>query len=182
MAERVPDTSWVIRLFDQHRTTVWRYLRYLGCDAAGADDLVQETFLKVFSAPFEDRGEAAAQKYLTLTAKHLFISQHVRRAGRTRELQSIDEIEVADAAWQHTYDTAGGEDPRLDALRSCIAQLSGTAKQAVTLCYEMQRTGPEIADMLGLKEDYVRVLLTRTRQALRDCVLRKTTGQLDTPS
>jgi hypothetical protein len=28
-----------------HRLGIWRYLRFLGCDDAAADDLTQETFL-----------------------------------------------------------------------------------------------------------------------------------------
>ena len=173
-------TALIVRLFDRHKTTVWRYLRYLGCNAAEADDLTQETFLKVFRSQdrFDDRGDAAARKYLTLTARHLFIS-HIRSR---RELASLDQIEDADATWQRTYDAAGTEDPRLDALRTCINALAGVAAKAVSLFYEEQRTGPEISQELGLSEEYVRVLLTRTRKALRDCVQRKTTGKLSDES
>src|SRR5947199_10741474 len=32
---------------DAHRLGIWRYLRFLGCDDAAADDLTQETFLAI---------------------------------------------------------------------------------------------------------------------------------------
>ena len=36
------------RLVREHQAELWRYLRYLGSDAARAEDLVQETFLRVW--------------------------------------------------------------------------------------------------------------------------------------
>ena len=50
------DLAGMIR---QHQAGVWRYLRVLGCDSAGADDLTQETFLAVLQKPFQDYNPAA---------------------------------------------------------------------------------------------------------------------------
>ena len=38
-------------LIESHQAELWRYLRYLGCDAAEAEDLTQETFLAALSGP-----------------------------------------------------------------------------------------------------------------------------------
>ena len=39
-----------------HQAAVWRYLRYLGADEALADDLTQDTFLKLLAHPPDVRG------------------------------------------------------------------------------------------------------------------------------
>lgn len=48
------------RMVHEHQAGLWRYLRYLGCEPALAEDLVQEVFLAVWQRPFEDRGPADA--------------------------------------------------------------------------------------------------------------------------
>src|SRR5262245_43445502 len=57
-------------LMEAHQAGVWRFLRVLGADVALADDLTQETFLSVYRAGFEDRGEKSTRAYLRTVAKH----------------------------------------------------------------------------------------------------------------
>ena len=69
-------------LVAKHQHGVWRYLRMLGCDTATADDLTQETFLKVLrSQDFKQVSHTATSSYLRRTAYHLLVSLH-RKMGR----------------------------------------------------------------------------------------------------
>ena len=162
----------IVGLVRDHKSRIWRYLRYLGCDRDQAEDLTQETFVKVLEKPFEDRGEKAAASYLLTVARNLFIS-HIRKTSR---ISTLEDMDMADATWQEAHENENGlndGDDRLTALRGCMEKLTGQAREAITLFYEEQLSGQALADRLGLSEKYVRVLLYRIRQTLKECVERK---------
>jgi RNA polymerase sigma-70 factor (ECF subfamily) len=76
--EQSGDLAELVRL---HQAGIWRYLRFLGCDEARADDLTQETFLAVHRRPFHQRGAAATAAYLRTVARHQYLMalRHDRR-------------------------------------------------------------------------------------------------------
>src|SRR4051812_869010 len=85
---------------DTHRLGIWRYLRFLGCDDAAADDLTQETFLAVArGAGNVGRGNGEVVRdvpaYLRGIARNLFL-KWVRRSRREPSLQELD---LSDEVW-----------------------------------------------------------------------------------
>ena len=82
-------------LIERHSTGVWRYLKMLGCDDSKADDLTQETFLRVLRREtFVQHNEAATTGYLRRTAYNLLVSDHRkdRRVNTVADAAAIDEI------------------------------------------------------------------------------------------
>src|SRR5262245_64911357 len=79
-----------------HRLGIWRYLRFLGCDDAAADDLAQETFL-VVARGAGGNGHAVRDlpAYLRGIARNLFL-KWVRRSRRE---PSLEELAAADEVW-----------------------------------------------------------------------------------
>ena len=146
-----------------HQAGLWRYLRFLGCDAATAEDLVQETFVAVWKKPFEDRGATAA--YLRQVAKNRFLMA-VRRKRVRPAFQQLGE---ADEAW----DAYAGDDDGAayrDALAECVEELKPRQRQGVELFYREHQSRDGIAAALGMTADGVKTLLRRAREALRVCV------------
>lgn len=154
----------VQRLVHEHQTGVWRYLRVLGCPAAEADDLTQETFLAVLTKPFHDYNRQATAAYLRRVARNLFISSR-RRAVATAELDD------AEAAWLRWAVQDDGED-LMNALRGCLQKLTDRARQVLDLRFGRQASRAEIASAVGLSEDGAKNLLQRTKQQLRECIER----------
>src|SRR5436853_1342032 len=77
-----------------HRLGIWRYLRFLGCDDAAADDLTQETFLAVARGAGNGRsgsGEPVRDvpAYLRGIARNLFL-RWVHRSRREPSLEELD--------------------------------------------------------------------------------------------
>ena len=70
------------RLVVAHQAMVWRYLRFLGCPPADADDLVQDTFLAVFGKAIEAFPDDEGRRYLRKVAKHAWLKR-IEREGRT---------------------------------------------------------------------------------------------------
>ncbi len=154
-------------LIEAHHATLWRYLRYLGCDRALADDLTQETFLAVMQDPFEDRGRASTSAYLRTVARNLFL-MNVRRS---KFVQNRQDLQAADAAWDRA--NADDSEDRQVALRHCLQLVQGKARQALDLTYSARLSGQAVAAQLGMSHDNLRVMLHRTRLSLRQCIEKK---------
>lgn len=181
----------VTALVRAYQAGVWRYLRFLGADDALADDLTQETFLTVLRRPFEDRGAPATSGYLRTIARNLYLMS-LRRHGREpvlfgvleaqlsggspREAAIQDVLDLADEAFARFAADDGGA-AWLDALRTCLDQLEGRARQAIEMRYAEDRSREEIAAATALSADGVKTLLRRTRDVLRQCVERRQTGE-----
>jgi RNA polymerase sigma-70 factor (ECF subfamily) len=163
-------------LVQRHQAGVWRYVRFLGADAAEADDLTQETFLAVARSEFVERDERQSAGYLRTVARNQLL---VLRRKQDREISTV-ELEAADTVWAAAAGADGSLDGYLDALRECVDGLDGRARQAIDLCYRDGAGREAIAAALDMQPDGVKTLLRRTRQVLRECVERKARNDLTT--
>jgi RNA polymerase sigma-70 factor (ECF subfamily) len=159
-----PDVAALVR---EHQAEVWRYLRYLGASPELADDLTQETFLQLLRAPYQEQGRGARSAWLRTVARNFWLKS-LRRPAHLGE----DELAAADAAWTGFARQDGGAE-HLAALRLCIDELDGRARQAVRMQYEERRGREQLAAALGLSPDGVKSLMRRLRTALRACVERR---------
>ena len=74
-----------------HRQAVWRFvLRHVG-DEALAEDLTQETFVRVERSSSTHRGESSEWSWLCAIALNL-IRDHFRAAGRIPDSTSAPEV------------------------------------------------------------------------------------------
>ncbi len=153
-------------LIQAHQAGVWRYLRFLGCDRAHADDLTQETFLQVLRRGFEERNAHSTSAFLRTVARNCFL-MNVRK---TRHVQSVEDVDLADAAWEQNHGDENGGEARLSALRQCLETVQGRARQALDMQFQQHRTGEDIALALSISHENVRVLLHRAKQALKKCI------------
>jgi len=153
------------RLIETYQAGVWRYLRALGCEAALAEDLTQDTFLAVMQRPFQEVNPAATSAYLRKTALHMLIS-HERRAGRVR---AVEDIEKLDRTWSRWAGDDDGE-AALDHLRDCLGRLSDRARQALEMRFRGEHSRTEIAEALQITEHGAKNLMQRAKQQLRECI------------
>ena len=154
-------------LVQRHQMGLWRYLRALGCDSSLADDLVQETFLKVIQKPFDYYDENTTAAYLRRIAHNLFISWQ-RRAGK---VVAVEDIQSFEKVWNELVSDQDGED-YLDALRECFQKLSDRARWALEMRFRDKSTRAGIAQNLGITENGAKNLMQRAKARLRDCVER----------
>lgn len=155
-------------LIASHQAGVWRYLRVLGCSAAEADDLTQETFLAVWQRPFQQYSAAATATYLRTVARNLFLTAR-RRGSKQVPLGELEELE---AAWVRWAAEDGGHH-LLSALEECLQTVAERTRQALDLRYRDGCSRAEIAAAVGLSEDGAKNLLQRAKQHLRKCLERR---------
>jgi RNA polymerase sigma-70 factor, ECF subfamily len=153
------------RLIATYQAGVWRYLRALGCEAALAEDLTQDTFLAVLQRPFQEVSPAATSAYLRKTALNMLIS-HQRRAGRVR---AVEDIEQLDRTWSRWAGDDHGE-AVLDHLRDCLRRLTDRARQALEMRFRGEHSRTEIAEVLQITEHGAKNLMQRAKQQLRECI------------
>ena len=157
-----------IEIVRAHQATIWRYLRFLGCDPAEADDLTQETFLAVLRRPFDDQDRAATSAYLRQVARNLFLKSLRRSATRPAEV----ELEQADLVFAE-FDREDGGTEYLDALRRCLGTLGDRVRRVLDLRYRDGLSRSQLAAAMGLSEDGIKSLMARSREALRLCIERR---------
>ncbi|WP_235908895.1 RNA polymerase sigma factor [Roseiconus nitratireducens] len=151
----------------RHQRGVWRYLRMLGCDDATADDLTQETFLRVLRRDdFVQHNDSATAGYLRRTAYNLLVSRH-RKLGR---IQTIAEPTLLDETWDRWAGKDLTGDAAVEALRQCFSKLTERAQLALRMRFDSNASRVEIGEALGITDHGARNLMQRAKQQLRSCV------------
>jgi RNA polymerase sigma-70 factor, ECF subfamily len=136
-------------LFEATARPLRAYLRRVTGDAAAADDVLQETYIRVLR-----RAEPVAPPFLWRVATNI-VRDRWRRSRREREgLQRLGR-EPAGAA-------PAGADERV---ARALAQLKPQARALLWLAHVEGRSHAEIGEILGLRAASVRVLLFRARRA-----------------
>jgi RNA polymerase sigma-70 factor (ECF subfamily) len=136
-------------LFEATARPLRAYIRRVTGDAAAADDVLQETYLRVLR-----RTEAVTPPYLWRVATNI-IRDRWRHARRERE--GLRRLAAEPAAGPPA---AGG-----DRVQRVLAQLKPQARALLWLAHVEGRTHAEIGEILGLRAGSVRVLLFRARRA-----------------
>ena len=161
------DAATLIR---RHQRAVWRYLRMLGCDDATADDLTQETFLRVLRRDdFVQHNDSATAGYLRRTAYNLLVSRH-RKLGR---MQTIAEPELLDETWDRWAGKDLSGDAAVEALQHCFSRLTERAQIALRMRFDSSASRLEIGEALGITDHGARNLMQRAKQQLKNCVEEK---------
>ncbi len=134
-------------------------------DAAEAEDVAQETLLRLWKIAPDWRDEARLSTWLHRVASNLCLDRLRRRRG-----QGLDDLpEIADGA-ASAQDGLEGRD-RLGALNAALDSLPERQRVAVVLRHIEEQSNIEIARTLGLSVEAVESLLARGRRALASRLL-----------
>jgi RNA polymerase sigma factor (sigma-70 family) len=175
-AVRAGDTAAYGTLYERHSAATRQLAHSLARNPADADDLVAETFARVFAMLRAGRGpQVAFRAYLHTTLRH--VCYHGAR--RDRRLEFTDDLTRYDEGEPFT-------DPALDRLERTYAvrafrQLPARWRDVLWLT-EVEGAGPaEIAPLLGLTPNAVAVLAHRAREGLRRLYLQQHVADADPP-
>ncbi|NLU83875.1 RNA polymerase sigma factor SigE [Rhodococcus sp. HNM0569] len=162
--ERSAMPSWD-ELVREHGDRVYRLAYRLSGNAQDAEDLTQDTFIRVFRSLSEYQ-PGTFEGWLHRITTNLFLDM-VRRRNRIR-MEALPE----------DYDRVPGDGPgpeqifhdaRLDAdLQAALDSLAPEFRAAVVLCDIEGLSYEEIGATLGVKLGTVRSRIHRGRQAIRD--------------
>jgi len=152
-------------LYQETASKLWAYIRRASGDAALADDILQETFLRFLRARLPQLEPNQMRAYLYRTATTLLVD-HWRRAKRIK-YWSLEALLGQSAPEQPA---SGGDVMRF------YAQLKPQEQALLWLAYVEGFDHREIAAALQLKERSVRVLLFRARKRLAGILTKEGLG------
>lgn len=161
----------------EHQVELFRYLRYLGADAARAEDLLQDVFMTAWTLDPPTGGHTGQAAWLRGIARNL-----MRRFVRKRAVKNalpLAEFDQAEAAWAAFYPAHGDDDAAVTALRQCLDRLTDDQRHLLDLRYRDDLSRLEMAQAAGLSEDGVKSALRRLRRALADCLKRRLHRETD---
>lgn len=132
-------------------------------DRAEAEDVVQDTLIRVWSKREEWPTFSSIEAYCLTVARNLAIDRSERKDARTVEL--TEEVE-------QTPDVSGPYEQlvskeRMQMLRRLIAGLPEKQRTVLLLRDVEGKSYKEVAEVLGITEEQVKVTLFRARQKVK---------------
>ncbi len=155
------DVAAYRELVDRYAARLSRFAQRLLREASEAEDVVQETFLRLWQHARDYSPEARVTTWLHRITHNLAVDR-LRVRGRTRPLS--DEEEMPESARQTTLID---EKRRVLALDQALAALPERQASAIVLVHLHGLTGAEAAEVLGVGVEAVESLLARGRRALK---------------
>lgn len=157
------------RCWTQAQPVVASFLAALVPDFRDAEDLLQN----VAVVCLRKFGDYDPQRPFVAWALGIARFEALRcRRGHSRSPLLYDDA-LLDQVAVVCQEMAPELDSRARALRECVQRLQGRAHELVRLRYDEELKPAVIADRLRLAVVAVRVMLSRTRATLRDCIERK---------
>jgi RNA polymerase sigma-70 factor (ECF subfamily) len=163
------DRSAFSLLVQKHQRTVFGFLRARLLEAADAEDLCQEVFLRCYLGREKLERATTVGAWLTGIARNI-LREHVRKMSRRKEVAWTELCLELD---QITRVHDGHEADAMTHLPKCLDSLGQSAREAIDLRYRAQLRMEEIGRRLKRSEGAVKLLVHRARQALRNCLERK---------
>jgi RNA polymerase sigma-70 factor, ECF subfamily len=156
------DNTALAALFDRHKSRLFAFLYHLVGDRAAAEDLVGETFLRVYRARTRYRAGTAFTPWLLTIARHLALGE-LRHRGVVNRAQRrlVDEASQAGGEWAAERCEVG------ERVRAALACLPEEQRSALVLKEYQQLDYRDIGQVLGCSEAAARARTYRARIALR---------------
>lgn len=163
-------------LVEQHADSVYRLAYRLSGNQYDAEDLTQDTFMRVFRS-LKNYRPGTFEGWLHRITTNLFLDMVRHRSNIRMEAlpEDYDRIEGTHADPERMFEL-NNLDP---ALEKALDQLTPDFRVAVVLCDGLGMSYDEIAQTLGVKMGTVRSRIHRARAQMRDMLERDPSqGQL----
>ncbi len=164
------DPAAYARVYRDHRDLAFTAANAVLRDAAAAEDVVQDVFLRVWSRPRSfDPSRGSLATYIAVMARSRAVDQWRSRQTRAAALERVAAAEQSPEARDATADHVIRTDMRGRALRA-IDSLPAAQRDALLLSYAKDLPVAEVATLtgapLGTAKGRIRLGLRRTRTLL----------------
>jgi RNA polymerase sigma-70 factor (ECF subfamily) len=154
------DSEAFAAFYERSARPLWAYVLRVSGDAALADDVSQEAYVRFLCAeraPSLANGEVASRKYLFRIATNL-LRDHWRRPGST-SIEDVSEELFASRSGEVLSDSQA-------LLMPAMARLRPRDRQILWLAHAEGYSHREIAEITGLGSASIRLLLFRARRKM----------------
>ena len=157
--------TFVESAYAAHQPEIYAFLVRSTRDATVAEELLQETFLRLTEEARNRRPPELVRPWLYRVASNLVISRGRRQGAAQRWLERVGR-DPNDMSGEESPETGVLRRERAGALGAALARLAPDARVALVLSSE-GFSGEEIAGTIGRTHAATRTLLTRARIQLR---------------
>jgi RNA polymerase sigma-70 factor, ECF subfamily len=156
------DQEAFTRLLDRHLAALQRFLTRMTGNAADADEVCQEAFLRIWSHARQWQADRVRfTTWLYRIARNLAIDRHRKH----RETTDHDMTTIVDDALESSH--ALDLERRQRLLKSALAQLPERQRTALVLCHFDGMSNQQAAAVLDVSVDALESLLSRARRSLK---------------
>ena len=159
----------LVKQFLEHRDSILGFIYALTRDFDAAEELFQEVAMVLVE---EDRRETAVGNFMPwvreVSRRRVadFFRKQSRRVAVEQPSDSLAEIiSQAFAENEPTQETL-----RLQALLECSKRLSARSREVIEGFYSRRMSLRDLAAAMGWQENSVKVMLSRSRKVLADCI------------
>ena len=155
-----------LRLLSQHERRVKAYILALVPNWADADDLYQETTVRLWEQ-FADYDPEQGFGAWACTIAYYMVLAHRKKASREKGRFSqafVDAVAEEVAATSHEADL------RYHALQHCLRKLNQRNRDLVRRCYSGTNTLKAVAQQMGRSVTALYKALSRIRHSLHECI------------
>lgn len=161
-------------LVGRHAGRLQRFALRILRDPSDAEDVVQETFLRLWQRARDCSPDARVGTWLHRITHNLAIDR-LRARGRVSPLSEDEDAAPISAPQSRLL----AERERRETLSRALDALPERQALAVMLVYFHEHSGAEAASVLGVSEEALESLLARARRALRSAVAKEADTPLD---
>ena len=165
---RGPD-GFVVSMYEAHHAEVYAFLVRSTRDPSAAEDLLQETFLRLTTEARAGRAPEQVRAWLFRVASNLAISRARRHATAGTYMGRYGQTEH-DGMVMDSPEASALRRERNETLERALADLPADARVALMLSAHGFR-GEEIAETIGRSHGATRSMLLRARLRVRDELL-----------
>lgn len=148
------------------KNELYRLALRITLNHAEAEDVVQETMLKVWNRR-ERWDEIESIEAFCLTICRNQALDKTRRMGRQDESLSEEDHQTADNSYSSNPEEHAMQQDRLQLIRKLIDSLPEKQRTVMLLRETENKSYKEIADIMGISEEQVKVNLFRARQVIK---------------
>ncbi|MEL7118371.1 MAG: RNA polymerase sigma-70 factor [Bacteroidota bacterium] len=149
------------RIYLENHGRIWAFaLRHVK-DGAKAEDVVHDTFLKLWERRNQIKEIEKIETLLFTIARNILINQYRRSV--------LEDHKLMDMALANDDDEKEALlSEKINALKKAVEQLPAKRKQIFKMNYFQGLTYKEIADELSISKNTVEVQITKARKALKE--------------
>ena len=146
------------------KNKLFRLALRITLDSAEAEDVTSDTLIKVWNKREELRGVESIEAYCMTVCRNLALDRHEKKEAQNLSLEA-NEIDAADNSF--TPDEQLDRDEKLRKVHELFNQLPERQRTIMQLRDIEEKSYREIATIIGVSEEVVKVTLFRARQAIR---------------
>ena len=146
------------------KNKLFRLALRITLDSGEAEDVTSDTLIKVWNKREELRGVESIEAYCMTVCRNLALDRHEKKEAQNLSLEA-NEIDAADNSF--TPDEQLERDEKLRKVLELCNQLPERQRTIMQLRDIEEKSYREIATIMGVSEEVVKVTLFRARQAIR---------------